>query len=236
MGLLSSLFGGSSQKSTSTSSNVNNDLLKTNLSSTLGVVNRGAGALEAFLGGDTSGFDAYKKATGFDWLTKNGSQGILGGLASRGLLRSGAAGKALVNYGNDMSNQYAQNYLQTLFGLGDMGLKSAGILADSGRVSNSTSSGSSSTGGLGKAIGSVLTKVPFLSFLSDRRLKTNVEKVGQLDNGLGVYEFEYTFDKNKTRYVGVMADEVRKIQPEALGEQVEGYDTVRYDKIEGWPE
>jgi hypothetical protein len=224
MGLIQSLFGGSSKKETQY--NTNNDLLKSNLSGNLGFVNQGGSALSALLGGDSSGFNSYKRAGGFDWLTKQGSQGILGNMASKGLLRSGASGKALVNYGNEMSNQFLQNYIQNLFGMSDIGLKSASVLADSGRRMDSK--GSESTGGLGKAIGTGLSMI-----FSDRRLKSNVKKVGKLKNGLNIYEYEYIFDKTKKKYEGVMADEVRKIQPEALGPKKFGFDTVDYSKIEG---
>jgi hypothetical protein len=68
-----------------------------------------------------------------------------------------------------------------------------------------------------------------LPFLSDRRLKKNIEKVGEAKDGLGIYEYEYTFDPEATRYRGVMADEVKALRPEAYLPKFRGeYDGVNY--------
>ena len=60
---------------------------------------------------------------------------------------------------------------------------------------------------------------------SDRRLKENIKQVGELDNGLAVYSFN--FRGNEMTHIGLMADEVRKIRPEAVRE-MHGYDFVDY--------
>ena len=62
---------------------------------------------------------------------------------------------------------------------------------------------------------------------SDKRFKENLQKVGQLDNGLNVYLFNYKNDK--TPRLGVIAQEVRKVRPEAVIEDKTGYLYVRYD-------
>jgi hypothetical protein len=70
---------------------------------------------------------------------------------------------------------------------------------------------------------------------SDRRLKKNVAKVGALKDGLGVYEFEYRDGKRfgEGRFRGVMADEVEKLRPWALGPKIDGeYHSVDYSKLE----
>ena len=63
---------------------------------------------------------------------------------------------------------------------------------------------------------------------SDRRLKRDIEKVGELENGLGVYRYRYAWDDQVE--LGVMADEVREIQPEAVM-QIAGFDAVDYDQV-----
>ena len=63
-------------------------------------------------------------------------------------------------------------------------------------------------GGWGAGIGALL---PFL--MSDRRMKTDAKPVGKLDNGLIVYA--YHFDGGATQ-LGLMADEVEKLHPEAV--------------------
>ena len=64
---------------------------------------------------------------------------------------------------------------------------------------------------------------------SDRRLKTDVARVGEASDGLGIYTYRYTF--GGPSQMGVMADEVAKLRPEALGPVVEGYATVDYSKL-----
>jgi len=59
---------------------------------------------------------------------------------------------------------------------------------------------------------------------SDRRLKTNIVKIGQYLNGLNKYSWTYLWGENAT---GAMADEVEKLIPEAIGMRL-GYKTVNY--------
>lgn len=62
------------------------------------------------------------------------------------------------------------------------------------------------------------------SIFSDRRLKTNIVPVGVEPDGLGVYDYDYVWGGERQR--GVMADEVARIRPWALGPVVGGYATV----------
>ncbi len=63
---------------------------------------------------------------------------------------------------------------------------------------------------------------------SDRRLKTDIKKVGKTESGLPIYTYKYKGD-NKTQ-MGVMAQDVEKKNPEAVSE-VGGYKAVNYKKI-----
>lgn len=64
------------------------------------------------------------------------------------------------------------------------------------------------------------------SLFSDRRVKDDVKKVGKLDNGLPVYSYKYKGDD--TTQIGLMAQDVKKKNPAAVGE-VGGIMTVNYD-------
>lgn len=67
---------------------------------------------------------------------------------------------------------------------------------------------------------------------SDRRLKRAIEKVGAFADGLGIYEWTYIWGGGRQR--GVMADEVEKLRPWALGPKIMGeYATVNYAALEG---
>lgn len=52
-------------------------------------------------------------------------------------------------------------------------------------------------------------------YLSDKRMKTDIEKVGE-SAGLNVYDFRYKGDKTKTPHRGFMAQEVEKKYPDAV--------------------
>ena len=63
---------------------------------------------------------------------------------------------------------------------------------------------------------------------SDRRLKTNIQRINTRPDGLGVYEFEYIWGGGK--HIGLMAQEVIGIYPDAVG-SVGGYYTVDYSRV-----
>lgn len=216
-------FLGGGSKQTSSQSNVNNAMLTGKLGSTVDLAGNASNALSKFMGGDTSGFDAFKKALGFDWATKQGTNGIMGSAAARGLLRSGGTGKALMNYGNEQANQYGQNYLSQLLNMGQLGVSAGNTLASAGQTSQSTQK---SKGGLGGFLGSALGAVA----ASERRVKKDIERIGEYSNGLGKYRFKYIWD-DKTTHIGTMVDEVERICPEALGPVVDGIKTVDYGKL-----
>jgi hypothetical protein len=64
---------------------------------------------------------------------------------------------------------------------------------------------------------------------SDIRLKHDIVLLGHLDNGLGFYRFVY--NGSDKPYVGVMAQDVQTIMPEAVTRGVDGYLRVSYDKL-----
>lgn len=78
----------------------------------------------------------------------------------------------------------------------------------------------SDLGGLMGGAGALITA-------SDRRLKENIKEVGvDQRTALTLYEFNYKH-RPGTRYIGVMADEVELMYPEAVTE-VDGYQAVNY--------
>jgi hypothetical protein len=64
---------------------------------------------------------------------------------------------------------------------------------------------------------------------SDIALKHDIALLGRLDNGLGFYRFSYN-GSNKA-YVGVIAQEVETIMPDAVTRGPDGYLRVFYRKL-----
>jgi opacity protein-like surface antigen len=64
---------------------------------------------------------------------------------------------------------------------------------------------------------------------SDVRLKRDIVPVGRLSNGLHLYRFRYEWSDQL--YVGVMAQEVQQIMPEAIVRGPYGYLVVDYGKV-----
>jgi hypothetical protein len=68
-----------------------------------------------------------------------------------------------------------------------------------------------------------------VSAFSDARVKTNIERIGQTPNGIGIYTYDYVW--GGPRRIGVMAQEVRERFPDAVEEGQDGILMVHYGKI-----
>jgi hypothetical protein len=68
---------------------------------------------------------------------------------------------------------------------------------------------------------------------SDERLKENIKKIGSLDNGINLYSYNYKdgYDLPKGRQVGVLAQEVEKVIPEAVVTEDDGFKAVNYSLL-----
>jgi hypothetical protein len=86
--------------------------------------------------------------------------------------------------------------------------------------------------GTGALSGSTTTSTQPAGFFSDERLKEDIKRVGETDDGLPIYSYRYKGDK-KTQ-IGLIAQDVEKEKPEAVGlaPAADGklYKTVDYKK------
>lgn len=64
---------------------------------------------------------------------------------------------------------------------------------------------------------------------SDIALKHDIHLLGYMDNGLAFYRFAY--NGSRTAYVGVMAQDVQAVQPDAVTRGRDGYLRVYYDRL-----
>jgi hypothetical protein len=217
------------KKAKSSSLNVNNDLIKSTYG---GVMNEGVGAtnfLSALLtgtgntAGANSAYNNYLQMAGYAPAMRQLSQQITGQGAASGLLRSGATANALLTRGTELNQSFYNNYLQQLAGLSGLGLQAGGLVANTGQKSTSTGGGPSTAASIASTIGGIA------SIFSDRRLKRDIERVGEFSDGLGIYLARYVWSAK--RYLMVMADEVAKLRPWALGPRRFGFATVKYGAL-----
>jgi hypothetical protein len=85
-------------------------------------------------------------------------------------------------------------------------------------------------GGLSSLGSLASTALSALPFLSDERMKTDIEEVGEdPESGLMMYAFRYEGDpKTYPKVIGPLAQEVEDMYPEEVGE-IGGFKTVRSD-------
>ena len=93
----------------------------------------------------------------------------------------------------------------------DQGLYNAGVGRANAANSNMTSLGAAA-----------------ITAFSDRRLKTNITRIGTHPLGIGWYEFDYLWGEHAQ---GVMADELQPVMPEAVVMHPSGYAMVNYALI-----
>lgn len=171
--------------------------------------------------GAEAGYQNYLDKAGYQNALNELSRSVVGGGAASGLLRSGATSQALLREGTKLNQGFYNNYLQNLGSLAGIGNQGGQLLvgAGSGEPYKSPSTAGTIASGVGK----------IFSLFSDRRLKENIVKIDEMPDGLGVYEFNYIWSDERT--IGVMADEVEKLRPWALGPVVDGYATVNYGAL-----
>lgn len=68
---------------------------------------------------------------------------------------------------------------------------------------------------------------------SDARLKRNIERLGQSPSGLPIYRFEYLWDRRPR--VGVMAQDLLRLRPDAVCTSRSGFYMVDYARIDVKP-
>lgn len=144
------------------------------------------------------------------------------GQAAMGAGQAGLQGvSSAVNTSNSASHQTQSAYGQ----IGQLGL--GNYNAQLSGYNTAAQAHSAQQAGIGSLVG---TAAMAAMFMSDRRLKTDIVPVGQLDNGLTAYSFRYK--AGGPTVIGVMADEVEMVKPEAVVKGAfGGYDAVRYDLL-----
>ncbi|HEX5484687.1 MAG TPA: tail fiber domain-containing protein, partial [Limnobacter sp.] len=99
----------------------------------------------------------------------------------------------------------------------------------SNNMNNLYANSSSGLDGLGALVGGA-AKAYSVFNASDRRLKTDIKKVGK-DEATGLNKYQFKYKGGDTKYEGVMADEAQKVDPSAVMTTPSGYKAVNYAKL-----
>jgi hypothetical protein len=152
------LMGGSQSKSEA--GNKSYGYLQNALGGTISQGGQAGSAIANLLGlnggpAQNEGFNNFRNSTGYQFGLNQGMQAITGGAASKGLLNSGGALKALQGYGQDYANSKFGDYMSLLGNQQTAGLQGAGVLSSAGDWSKSKAIESKGAGGF---IGSLMGK------------------------------------------------------------------------------
>ena len=143
--------------------------------------------------------------------------------------RRGASAADMAQRGGDAMVQSAEMQRQsTMLGIeyGGMAGANAGLQSAYG---NQMSAFGASAQMVGAQMGMVGNIVGSALGASDRKLKKNINKIGESPSGLNVYSFEFKDSKyGKGLFQGVMSDEI----PQEAVTKINGYDHVYYSMLD----
>lgn len=234
MGIFSTIFGSSPKAGKSSSSNKAYDYLKGAYSpmvsggtGAFGMTNDLLGVGGADNGAGSQAFHNYLDSTGYNFIRDEAMNGVTNAFAGRGMLRSGPAGKAFQDRAANLGKTYFDNYLGHLEKQSGLGLGAGGLIGNAGQ----TSTGTTGTSGSGGVLGAVASVLPFI--FSDENTKDNIVETGGSFGGVPEITFEYRrgLGLPEGERVGVRAQDVERLRPDALGPRVEGYLTVDYGRL-----
>lgn len=116
---------------------------------------------------------------------------------------------------------------QNLSMLSQLLLPAAGL----GGTSNSTGSADQSQWGItSSGVGAGVGALGALLALSDENAKEDIEPVGMLADGQPIYRYSYKDDPTRETHIGLLAQEVEDVAPDAVGEFGNtGFKGVDYD-------
>lgn len=127
------------------------------------------------------------------------------------------------------SNQAAQTSMGGWNQVGTLGVQK--YQADVGAYTAQQQAEGQMAGGLGSALGSAAA----LAKLSDIRTKQDIVQVGRLNNGFPLYAFQYKPEfRDECGHgfqIGVMAQDIEQVIPDAVSVHAGGYKMVDYGKV-----
>lgn len=206
-------------------------------------------AASGALGGEAQSnfFQNFQEDPGTQYRREQGMRSIDRQSSKMGGLGGGSRLKELSRFNQQLANEQLGNRLNQLGGLAqsDIGIGSnlanmrtglAGAQAQGlQNMGTSLSNQYSNVAAAKNQGGSNMLQMGMMAAgFSDRRLKENIHKVGET-NGLAVYKWdwrkEYEWLVKDQVPIGFIADEVKKLYPEAVQTNKDGFQFVNYSMI-----
>jgi hypothetical protein len=122
---------------------------------------------------------------------------------------------------------FAANPNTSVAGTDVAGITQNSYLDQNQQAQQSVAANNAMMGGLFSLAGTGATAASNYFKPSDRRLKTDIARVGTLDNGLPVYRYRYK--AGGPMEIGLMADDVIEVHPESVRVGGDGFAKVDYD-------
>lgn len=211
---------------------------------------RNIGGLESLINDPNAQLKYVQENPFFKALTDQTTQTLFNNTSAKSKMGSGGTAEALQNslllLGNDLVQQQISNKQNLVSmgqnaaaGQGNITMNSGNSIADlytqqgnaraAGLVGGANAKTQALQGAMnfGGQLGGTLGAASILA--CDIRFKTDIKKVGLLDNGLPIYTFRYKYDTSKL-HLNVMAQDVEQVKPEAVI-NIDGFKYVDLEKL-----
>ena len=244
-GVINSLFGGGSNKQMDKALDFTKDVYKENKAMATPWVTGGGNAYNTYNSfltggpGQEAAFQNYLNSGDYKFATQQGMEAINQNMAAKGLLSSGSTLKALTQWGQENAMKYRENYMDRLLQSAGIG---AGVMGNLMGVSNDSAQQIAALR-QAKAEGKANGVGNFLNFglgvaglaMSDERLKKDKKRIGTIKvdgKNVGLHTYRYNGEPSTAvKRVGVMAQEIARKIPRALGPQVGNFMSVDYKEL-----
>ena len=201
----------------------------------MGAANKAAAGNRAYMAAKELGWNLGMQASGLG-AGLPGASAQSAGLALAGGGQGMATGQVSMGMGGQMGNSLSQGYGGAMAGwnnVGNLGVNKYN--ADVNAWSAQQAAEAQNAAGWGTAIGTLGSAAISRDWGSDVRIKENIVPIGMLPSGARVYEFNYRPEHAHRgppgRQVGVMAQDLLSINPDAVSLDEDGYYRVDYSKV-----
>ena len=205
--------------------------------------------------GNQSALAQLQTTPGYQFTLGQGNNAINAAASANGTLNSGNQATALSKFNQGLAQTTNNNYVNQLSPYMNMAQNSGNALsslytglgtneANTYMGANNTQVGLLGSIGNAQASGQMADQAQGMSLLggglnllsgglgaifSDERLKEDIEPVGELYDGQGIFRYRYKGDPSETTHIGLIAQDVENVSPESVVD-VHGYKAVNYKR------